>query len=197
MGYLIRFIACYLTMEGILHYMYVIAIKDTRAWKGDTPAQIGMIGFWNLIIVWLKVDHPTSKALKTTDCLFSFYCLGAFSDYGLWQMESIHLKTWSDAWPTTIQLLVSGGAGIAVITFGLYGQSRHSLGKQTTDRWGEKGTFTSLLAEWRTSSSTVCLCSHLLLSGTILAFIYLHGAGLSACSLSQKWLLVTYCLHLV
>ncbi|KAE9408868.1 MBOAT-domain-containing protein [Gymnopus androsaceus JB14] len=58
LGYLIRFIGCYLTMEGILHYMYVVAIKDTRAWEGDTPAQIGMIGFWNLIIVWLKLLLP-------------------------------------------------------------------------------------------------------------------------------------------
>ena len=24
-------------MELILHYMYVVAIKDTAAWKGDTP----------------------------------------------------------------------------------------------------------------------------------------------------------------
>ena len=44
-----------LTMEVILHYMYVVAIKDARAWPGDTPAEIAMIGFWNLAIVWLKV----------------------------------------------------------------------------------------------------------------------------------------------
>ena len=44
-----------LTMEVILHYMYVVAIKDARAWPGDTPAEIAMIGFWNLTIVWLKV----------------------------------------------------------------------------------------------------------------------------------------------
>jgi D-alanyl-lipoteichoic acid acyltransferase DltB (MBOAT superfamily) len=42
-------------MELILHTMYVVAIKDTRAWVGASPAQIAMIGFWNLIIVWLKV----------------------------------------------------------------------------------------------------------------------------------------------
>jgi D-alanyl-lipoteichoic acid acyltransferase DltB (MBOAT superfamily) len=43
-------------MELILHTMYVIAIKDRKAWAGDTPAQISMIGFWNLITVWLKVS---------------------------------------------------------------------------------------------------------------------------------------------
>jgi D-alanyl-lipoteichoic acid acyltransferase DltB (MBOAT superfamily) len=42
-------------MEFILHFMYVVAIKDSKAWMGDTPAQISMIGFWNLMIVWLKV----------------------------------------------------------------------------------------------------------------------------------------------
>ena len=51
-----------MTMEYILHFMYVVAIKDSRAWVGDTPAEIAMIGFWNLIIVWLKV--------RSSACLF-------------------------------------------------------------------------------------------------------------------------------
>ena len=42
-------------MEFVLHFMYVVAIKDTNAWAGDTAAELSMIGFWNLIIVWLKV----------------------------------------------------------------------------------------------------------------------------------------------
>ncbi|KAJ3969030.1 MBOAT, membrane-bound O-acyltransferase family-domain-containing protein [Lentinula raphanica] len=58
LGYLVRFIGCLLTMEGILHFMYVVAIKETKAWLGDTPAQISMIGFWNLIVVWLKLLLP-------------------------------------------------------------------------------------------------------------------------------------------
>ena len=44
-------------MEFILHFMYVVAIKDARAWDGDTPFELSMIGFWNLIVVWLKVGH--------------------------------------------------------------------------------------------------------------------------------------------
>ncbi|KAF8903744.1 MBOAT, membrane-bound O-acyltransferase family-domain-containing protein [Gymnopilus junonius] len=56
--YLIRFICCFLTMEFILHFMYVVAIKDRKAWVGDSPAEIAMIGFWNLIIVWLKLLIP-------------------------------------------------------------------------------------------------------------------------------------------
>ncbi|KAJ6539695.1 MBOAT, membrane-bound O-acyltransferase family-domain-containing protein [Mycena capillaripes] len=53
--YAIRFLVSLLTMEFILHFMYVVAMKDTKAWVGDTSAQIAMIGFWNLIIVWLKL----------------------------------------------------------------------------------------------------------------------------------------------
>ncbi|KAF9459023.1 MBOAT, membrane-bound O-acyltransferase family-domain-containing protein [Collybia nuda] len=56
--YFIRFIATLLTMELILHFMYVVAIKDRKAWVGATPAEISMIGFWNLIIVWLKLLIP-------------------------------------------------------------------------------------------------------------------------------------------
>ena len=43
--------------------MYVVAIKDTGAWKGDTPFELSMIGFWNLIIVWLKVSSSIAFTL--------------------------------------------------------------------------------------------------------------------------------------
>ncbi|KAF8071525.1 MBOAT, membrane-bound O-acyltransferase family-domain-containing protein [Lyophyllum atratum] len=56
--YFIRLLASLLTMELILHFMYVVAIKNSKAWTGNTPAQISMIGFWNLIIVWLKLLIP-------------------------------------------------------------------------------------------------------------------------------------------
>ena len=55
MSYAFRFVACMLTMEIILHFMYVVAIKDTKAWYGDTPMELSMMGLWNLIVVWLKV----------------------------------------------------------------------------------------------------------------------------------------------
>lgn len=56
--YAIRLAASLLTMELILHYMYVNAIKDVKAWKGASPVELSMIGFWNLIIVWLKLLIP-------------------------------------------------------------------------------------------------------------------------------------------
>jgi len=58
MGYLVRFLICILTMEFILHFMYVVAIKDSVAWQGDSVAEVSMIGMWNLIIVWLKLLIP-------------------------------------------------------------------------------------------------------------------------------------------
>jgi len=60
--YLFRFLFSLLTMEFILHYMYVVAIKDAKAWSGDTPLELSMIGFWNLIIVWLKVSSYLTGA---------------------------------------------------------------------------------------------------------------------------------------
>lgn len=56
--YAIRFIVSLLTMELILHFIYVNAIKDSKAWIGATPLELSMIGFWNLIIVWLKLLIP-------------------------------------------------------------------------------------------------------------------------------------------
>ncbi|KAJ3550711.1 hypothetical protein NM688_g5016 [Phlebia brevispora] len=58
LGYLFRFVTCFLAMEFILHFMYMVAIKDTKAWYGATAAELCMIGFWNLIIVWLKLLIP-------------------------------------------------------------------------------------------------------------------------------------------
>ncbi|WWC91046.1 uncharacterized protein L201_005986 [Kwoniella dendrophila CBS 6074] len=57
-SYGIRFMFSYLSMESVLHTMYVVAIKDTKAWEGDSPAEMSMIGFWNLVVVWLKLLIP-------------------------------------------------------------------------------------------------------------------------------------------
>jgi len=56
--YSIRFFSSLLTMEIILHTMYVVAIKDSGGdwWERLGPLEVSMIGFWNLIIVWLKVS---------------------------------------------------------------------------------------------------------------------------------------------
>lgn len=56
--YAIRFLFCVLTMELLLHYAYVVAISQTRAWENDSPFQISMIGLFNLNVIWLKLLIP-------------------------------------------------------------------------------------------------------------------------------------------
>ncbi|KZV73129.1 MBOAT-domain-containing protein [Peniophora sp. CONT] len=56
--YILRFLSTLLLMEFIIHTMYVVAIKDAHAWNGDSPAELAMLGFWNLIVVWLKLLLP-------------------------------------------------------------------------------------------------------------------------------------------
>lgn len=56
--YILRFIVCIMTMEFILHFMYVVAVSKTKAWTGDSPFQISMLGYFNLNIIWLKLLIP-------------------------------------------------------------------------------------------------------------------------------------------
>ena len=56
--YASRFILTLLAMEFILHFTYVVAVSKTKAWDGDTPFQISMIGLFNLNIIWLKLLIP-------------------------------------------------------------------------------------------------------------------------------------------
>jgi len=65
-AYLVRFLFSLLTMEVIQHYMYVVAIKDSSAWLGDSPLELCMIGFWNLIIMWLKVQKIIVLPMRLT-----------------------------------------------------------------------------------------------------------------------------------
>ncbi|GMM29634.1 O-acyltransferase [Martiniozyma asiatica (nom. inval.)] len=56
--YGLRLIFCFLVMEFILHYIYVVAVSKAKAWQGDTPFQISMIGLFNLNIIWMKLLIP-------------------------------------------------------------------------------------------------------------------------------------------
>lgn len=53
--YLFRLLVSLATMEVIMHLFWVVAIKDTKAWKGFTPIQIYSVGYLNLKLIWLKV----------------------------------------------------------------------------------------------------------------------------------------------
>jgi len=57
--YLVRFIVVLLTMEIMIHYMYMVAIFHARPdWSQYTPAQLSMLGFFNLKHIWLKLLIP-------------------------------------------------------------------------------------------------------------------------------------------
>ncbi|GAA5954397.1 hypothetical protein JCM21900_006798 [Sporobolomyces salmonicolor] len=58
--YALRFFVCLLTMELVTHSMYVVAIKDSGFgwWAGMSAFEVSMVGFWNLIVVWLKLLIP-------------------------------------------------------------------------------------------------------------------------------------------
>ncbi|GAA5821625.1 hypothetical protein JCM11251_000940 [Rhodosporidiobolus azoricus] len=59
LSYTLRFVFCLLTMEILLHSMYPVALKNVDQWWRDmSAAEVAMIGFWNLVVVWLKLLLP-------------------------------------------------------------------------------------------------------------------------------------------
>jgi D-alanyl-lipoteichoic acid acyltransferase DltB (MBOAT superfamily) len=65
MGYFCRFLISFLTLVFVLHFRYVVAIKDSQAWSGDTPFEISMVGFWNLIVVSTCLAEGTLVSVIT------------------------------------------------------------------------------------------------------------------------------------
>ncbi|CAG8803443.1 33537_t:CDS:10 [Gigaspora margarita] len=53
--YGLRLFIAIMIMEFMLHYTYVVAIVKSKAWDGDSPLELGMIGVLNLELVWLKL----------------------------------------------------------------------------------------------------------------------------------------------
>jgi len=57
--YAIRFIVVIVTMEIMIHYLYMVAIFHVKPnWNVYTPAQLSMLGFLNLKHIWLKLLIP-------------------------------------------------------------------------------------------------------------------------------------------
>ncbi|KAL5048263.1 hypothetical protein BDW71DRAFT_178248 [Aspergillus fruticulosus] len=54
-----RFFLTLLSMELILHFIYAVAISNSHPnWSLYTPAQLSMLAFFNLHIIWLKLLIP-------------------------------------------------------------------------------------------------------------------------------------------
>ncbi|KAI8377970.1 MBOAT, membrane-bound O-acyltransferase family-domain-containing protein [Radiomyces spectabilis] len=75
--YALRWMAVVLVMEVTLHYLYVVAISKAGAWEGYTPMQLSMIGYFNLVIIWMKLLIP-----------WRFFRLWALLD-GIWPEENM------------------------------------------------------------------------------------------------------------
>ncbi|KAL5113227.1 glycerol transporter [Pleosporales sp. CAS-2024a] len=57
--YMMRFIVVLVSMEMMIHYMYMVAIFHAKpSWDAYTPAQLSMLGFFNLKHIWLKLLIP-------------------------------------------------------------------------------------------------------------------------------------------
>lgn len=57
--YGIRFLLVFLAMEVVLHFNYIGAIsKAGPEWRSYTAAQLGLLSFFNLHIIWLKLLLP-------------------------------------------------------------------------------------------------------------------------------------------
>jgi D-alanyl-lipoteichoic acid acyltransferase DltB (MBOAT superfamily) len=77
MLYAVRLVAVILTMEMTLHCLYVVAISKAEAWKSDTPMELSMISYFNLLIIWMKLLIP-----------WRFFRLWALSD-GIYPEENM------------------------------------------------------------------------------------------------------------
>lgn len=53
--YAVRLVGCFLSLDILLQYCYVVAIKDSRSFAGFNATDFGMVGFFNLKIIWLKL----------------------------------------------------------------------------------------------------------------------------------------------
>jgi membrane-bound O-acyltransferase GUP1_2 len=59
MKYGIRFLLCLLAMEVLLHFDYCIAIsKGNPNWSDYTPAQLSLLSYFSLHVLWLKLLLP-------------------------------------------------------------------------------------------------------------------------------------------
>jgi D-alanyl-lipoteichoic acid acyltransferase DltB (MBOAT superfamily) len=57
--YGIRFLLCLLAMELVLHFDYCVAIsKGNPDWSDYTPAQLSLLSYFNLHVLWLKLLLP-------------------------------------------------------------------------------------------------------------------------------------------
>ncbi|EPB89175.1 hypothetical protein HMPREF1544_04042 [Mucor circinelloides 1006PhL] len=75
--YAFRLVNVILVMEFTLHYLYVVAISKAKAWDGASPLELSMVGYFNLVIIWMKLLIP-----------WRFFRLWSLAD-GIWVEENM------------------------------------------------------------------------------------------------------------
>ncbi|KAK9466222.1 MBOAT, membrane-bound O-acyltransferase family-domain-containing protein [Lipomyces arxii] len=121
--YALRLAICILVMEFLLHYMYVIALTNARAWEGLSPMQISMVGYFNLKTIWLKLLIPWRffRLWAMTDkidapenmlrCMSDNYSASAFwrawhRSFNRWIVRYLYVPLGGDKHPVRNMLLV-------------------------------------------------------------------------------------------
>ena len=117
--YGIRFLLCLLCMELILHFIYAVAIcKAQPAWEVYSPFQLGMLGYFNLNIIWLKLLLPwrlfrlwalcdgTDPPENMLRCMSNNYSTFAFwrawhRSYNRWVIRYIYIPLGGSSGSTT------------------------------------------------------------------------------------------------
>ncbi|CAO3646794.1 unnamed protein product [Mucor hiemalis] len=75
--YAIRLVSVILIMELTLHFLYVVAISKSKAWDNASPLEMSMVGYFNLVIIWMKLLIP-----------WRFFRLWSLAD-GIWVEENM------------------------------------------------------------------------------------------------------------
>ncbi|KAJ5037514.1 uncharacterized protein L3040_007688 [Drepanopeziza brunnea f. sp. 'multigermtubi'] len=126
--YGIRFLLCLLAMELLLHFDYCVAIsKGDPVWSDYTPAQLSLLSYFNLHVLWLKlllpwrffrlwslvdgIDPPENmlRCLSDNPSTVAFW-RGWHRSYNRWLVRYIYLPMGGVSgrtWKTTIMSIVN------------------------------------------------------------------------------------------
>ncbi|ORY15817.1 glycerol:H+ symporter-like protein [Clohesyomyces aquaticus] len=133
--YAIRFIVCLLTMEIMIHYLYMVAIfKAKPDWGQYTPMQLSMLGFFNLKHIWLKlllpwrffrlwalldgIDPPENMVRCMSDnySVMQFW-RGWHRSFNKWSLRYLYIPLGGSAFPGVWGKVRAVANSLAVFTF--------------------------------------------------------------------------------
>lgn len=133
--YAVRFLLCLLCMELILHFVYVGAISSSLpVWDSYTPAQLSLLSFQNLLIIWLKlllpwrffrlwslvdgIDPPENmvRCVSNNFSTLSFW-RGWHRSYNKWLIRYIWIPLGGASFATLYSSLRSIGGYLIIFTF--------------------------------------------------------------------------------